>query len=89
MGYVHASSIELAIRYLLPILQAEKAVNYSRFYDGTDECCAQLRASLGVDPDHDHAELLMDLAVAQLQDNGVVRRVDLDDKLSDGENDYR
>ena len=88
MGYVAASSIEKAIRYLLPILQTETWVKYSRFYDGTDKCHDMLSASLGVD-DFDCAELLMDLAAYQLEELGIVRRVDLEEKLSDGENDYR
>lgn len=91
MGYASADRIEKAVRFLIPILRAEKWVKYSRFYDGTDECHGRLCASLGEDPDYDEdeAEVLMDLAVEQLLELGVVRRVDLDEKLSDGENDYR
>ena len=89
MGYACAGRIEKAVRFLLPILQAEKWVTYSRFYDGTDECHRRLCASLGEDPDCSEAEVLMDLAVDQLLELGVVRRLDLDEKLLDGENDYR
>jgi hypothetical protein len=88
MGWVYAGNIEKAVRHLLPILETEKCVRYSRFYDGTDECHEGLNASLGVD-DYDCAELLMDLAAYQLEELGIVRRVDLEEKLSDGETDYR
>jgi hypothetical protein len=88
MGHVYAHNIEKAVRFLLPILQSEKCVNYSRFYDGTGECHDKLSATLEVD-DYDCAELLMDLAAYQLEELGIVRRIDLEAKLADGENDYR
>ncbi len=89
MGYVHASSIAKAVQHLLAILETEKSVRYSRFYDGTDECHENLRAALEDDDELGSPELLMDLAAAQLEELGIVRRVDLEDKLADEENDYR
>jgi hypothetical protein len=88
MGYVYAHNIEKAVRFLLPILESEKSVNYSRFYDGTAECHDKLSATLEVD-DYDCAELLMDLAAYQLEERGIVRRIHLDAELADGEKDYR
>jgi hypothetical protein len=89
MGYVSASEIEGAVNYLLPILQAENSVKYSRFYDGTDECHDNLQRDIAPDNKLLSPELLIDLAVAVLEEHGVVRRVELDEKLFDDEKNYR
>lgn len=89
MGYIDASEIEGAVRYLLPILQAEKSVRYSRFYDGSEECSEKVRRDVAPGNDLISVELLIDLAVDALEEHGVVRRVELDELLADGEKDYR
>ncbi len=98
MGYSYANHIEKAGRHLLGILMAEGSVRYSRFYDGEDETHEALLRGMGYGPALDGTaeddyvpecpERLMDLAVAQLERQLVVKTTDLEDLLADGNEDY-
>jgi hypothetical protein len=98
MGYSYANEIEQAAKYLLQLLKAEGSVRYSRFYDGLDETQEALLRGMGYGSalagtsEEDYVpecpEHLMDLAVAQLERQRVVRTTDLEDLLADENNDY-
>ena len=92
MGTASSCFIENAARYLLSVLETREWVDYSTFYDGTEATEERLRQAVEPDPDEGDSqspELMMDLAVGQLMEQGIVDRTKLDSKLSDGENDYR
>ena len=91
MGTAGRGFIENAARYLLSVMESREFVDYSTFYDGTEETEERLRQAVEPDPDEDcqSPELMMDLAVDLLEEQGIVKRDDLDTELSDGQKDYR
>jgi hypothetical protein len=46
MGYAQAGYIENAAKYLLSTLETHESVDYSAFYDGTDETAERLQPSV-------------------------------------------
>ena len=94
MGTAYEQNIERAGRYLLGLLKSEAAVCFSRFFDGSDETQADLIKGVGFEP-HDEDDLsdcpeaIMDAAVAQLEQGGMVRTEELSELLADEHNDYR
>jgi hypothetical protein len=98
MGYSYANNIEKAGLYLLSLLRIEQRVRFSRFYDGTDETEEALLRGMGYGPaidgvaedDYvpDNAATLMDLAAAELEQGGIVKKAMLEDLLEDGHQDY-
>lgn len=82
------TSAQRAGDHLLGLLKSEGRVCYSRFYDGSDEAARRLREVCGCTSDIVSAELLMDIAAGQLEEQGVARLVTLHNRLADGENDY-
>ena len=89
MGLSPAHLIEKAAEFLMRELTSQDKLNYSRFYDGTDKTHQWLLKELGLEGDWYSAEHLIDLAAAELADMGIVRTIELNSKLSDGEPDYR
>ena len=91
MGTAYGHYIENAARYLLSVLETRDWVDYSTFYDGTETTAERLRQAVEPNPDDNSQspELMMDLAVGQLTEQGIVEFIELDSKLSDEENDYR
>lgn len=96
MGFAHPSDIEKAGKFLLSLLfgSDKGAVNYSTFYDGTEETAellARMFSNDGHDLDflNDHGCILIDHAVDQLEEAGLLERTWLTTKLADGEPDYR
>ena len=87
MGSAYHKHIEGAGKYLLTVLMRRSEVQYSEFFDGSDEAHRLLLENIG-SPDVDYPELLMDLAVYQLEDLGIVEKFELDERLVDGEPDY-
>lgn len=85
--------------YLLEVLKAEKAVNYSRFYNEAPETEERLIADVlpfvsdseyCTDEDlREEAHVMLDFAAWQLEDLGMVRITFLDETLIDGEHDFR
>lgn len=88
MGYLPASVIEQAGQYLLCVLQAKNEVDYSFFYDGSDEAHQRLNDATGLD-DWYGAEGVVDEAAYQLAEAGYVSIRPLDSKLADDEQDYQ
>lgn len=94
MGYSDATVIKDAGNYLLTVLLNDNSVPYSRFYDGKDETHFQLCEAIGLLDDDGEvddwysAEQLIDLAVAQLEEQGIVTIETLTAKLADGYDDY-
>ena len=87
MGYSYAHNISKAADYLLEILCSEIHVDYSRFYDGSEETEERLREEMGVD--RESVCSLIDLAAIQLEEQGIVKTTALDVKLADEHPDYR
>lgn len=87
MGSVYHEDIERAGKYLLSLLRQYGQVQYLELYDGSDEAHQRLLQNIGAD-EREHPELLMDLAAYQLEEMGIVERVELDERLVDGEPDY-
>ena len=74
MGYSYAHNIEKAADYLLEILCSEIRVDFSHFYDGSEETEERVRVGIGVDSPCS----LIDLAVIQLEEQGIVKTTVLD-----------
>lgn len=90
MGYLYASAIERGAKHVLGLLQRERKLTYRRFYDGTNETAQQLEQAVVPEEARgwDSAELIIDVAVAQLEAQGLVETQTLDDDLADGEKNY-
>ena len=88
MGYSDAEVIRDAADYLLGVLLDSQELAYSTFYDGTDNTHDELMKSIGLEDEWYSAERLIDLAVVQLEEQGIVRTEKLASKLADDENDY-
>lgn len=88
MGMSPDSAIRDAGEYLLNRLLQSTSLPYSTFYDGSDATADQLERSLGLEDTWYSAEQLIDLAVSQLEYQGIVRTETLTTKLADGEDDY-
>ncbi len=82
------SPIDRARAHLLDILGREGKVRYSRFYNANPDPEAELRALFGLEYESDSAAVLMDDAVWDLKQAGLVTTADLPERLMDGESDY-
>ena len=92
MGYLPGEIIKSGGDYLLSILKWEPQIEYCRFYDGTEETRKRLRERLGLseeDADWYSVELIMDLAVSQVEEMEFVEVTELEELLADGEPNYR
>ncbi len=90
MALSPAHAIEVAADYVLDILREHRKITYRQFYDGTDDTATKVDQAI-VSPDCRgwySAEGLIDIAVAQLEQQGVVETTQLDDVLPDGEPNY-
>lgn len=91
MGFTNASIIELGAKHLLSVLASESSIRYSRFYDGSEETSRQLEDAIGLDPESRgwySVEHIIDLAVYELSEQGIVGTNNLDETLVDGEPNY-
>jgi hypothetical protein len=91
MGYSYACNIERAGTHLLSLLKIEGTVQYSRFYDGSEETALALAKAMGFDEEEAEwncPEHLMDLAAGELERAGIVVTGKLPDKLTDGYTNY-
>jgi hypothetical protein len=91
MGYTNADVIELGAKHLLSILVHESPIRYSRFFDGSEKTSRKLENAIGIEPARRGwypVEHIMDLAVYELSDQGIVQTKSLNEKLVDGEPDY-
>ena len=76
-------------KYLLDRLLDATKLPYSTFYDGTDATHDQLTKSVGLEDDGWYSpEHLVDLAVYELEEQGIIETEELATTLEDGENDY-
>jgi hypothetical protein len=86
-------------KYLLDVLKAEKTVRYSRFYNEAPETVERLVAgALPFVRDleacdatllEEQGHVMLDFAAWQLEDLGIVRLTFIDEKLIDGEPDFK
>lgn len=91
MAYTNASVIEMGAKHLLSLLAMESLVRYSRFYDGSEETSLKLEEAIGIEEECRGwycAEIIMDFAIHQLAEQGIVESKELDEKLADGQKDY-
>jgi hypothetical protein len=88
MGWYPGHIIEKAAAFLLDELAQRSPRRYSEFYDGEDKTHDRLLEVLGLDDEYCSAELGLDLAVFVLENEGLVEKDDLAEKLADGEPDY-
>lgn len=88
MGTFPADYIEQAGKFLLDRLLAAGKLPYSTFFDGTDETHEQLVKSIGLEDDYYAPEHLLDLAAYELEEQEIVEREPLTERLVDGEEDY-
>ena len=89
MGCVSAERIDRAVPVIFQKLQGNGIFLYSEIYDGSERTHQELNMNLGADDHHCPAEILVDLAVFQLENAGFLETEPLGTKLADGENDYR
>ena len=82
------SPLELARAHLMEILAGEGTVRYSRFYNPNPDPEAGLRVLFGLERESDSAAVLMDDAVWDLKQAGLVTTADLPERLMDGNPDY-
>lgn len=84
MGYTYSDAIERAAYHVLELLRQRSELPYSTFYDGTEETSEELERILECEcPAH-----ALDLAVAQLEEQGVVETETRNELLADEEQDY-
>lgn len=91
MAVTDAQEIEKGAKYLLSILAQESPVRYSRFYDGSEDTSQKLADGIGIEEeckDWYCAERIIELAVYELSEQGIVETRKLDELLTDGERDY-
>ena len=90
MEYISTKTgVERAGRYLMDLLKTEPLIRYSRFYDGTVETAKALNRTLGLDEnDWPPEEGLMNWAIDELEEVGLVKTEDLPNILADGYSDY-
>jgi hypothetical protein len=69
MGYMNDQYIKNAANHLLDILKNESLVNFSRFYDGTEETDNKMAKIIGTED----ASVAMDCAIIQLIDQRIVK----------------
>ena len=89
MGYVNASQLEKPGGYVLSKLRENPSIRYSQhFYDG-GELEQQTAREMGLDDyDAEIVACLVDFAVGQLEDQGLVTTKELEELMADGEKDY-
>lgn len=90
MGLSPAHMIEGAADYVLRILRDQRQITYRQFYDGTNDTATKIEQAIVSDEGRGwySAEGLIDIAVSQLEQQGVVETTPLDDILADGEPNY-
>lgn len=88
MGYIPAEPLTKTGQVVLALLHERRRVEYNYFYDGSDERHETLTKELGLDDDWISPELLVDEAVGQLAQAGLIETRDLEAKLADDETDY-
>lgn len=93
MGYANSHDVACAGNYLLSLLASEDRINYSRFYNDSDETQSRLLEGMGYsDPDDEDAPecpaVYMDIAVGQLVSSGIVTTRETGDLLPDEEPNY-
>ena len=66
---MHVEYIKNAANHLLNILKNESLVNFSRFYDGTEETNNKMAKIIGAEG----ASIAMDCAIIQLIDQRIVK----------------
>ncbi|MDC0936267.1 hypothetical protein OAS39_08255 [Pirellulales bacterium] len=90
MRPVHEEQLIGPARYVLRSLDSCLAVRYSkRFYDGSLALHEQLINEIGVTSEEDAAQIesLLDEAIDQLEEQGIVKITPLDTNLADGDKD--
>lgn len=88
MGWCYANEIQKAGGLVLATLRAEGTVRCSRFYDGTERTHHAMTRAAGLTDDEPPVELLIELAVGQLEHAGLVTTCELEEKLADRQPDY-
>jgi len=68
---MHQEYIKNAANHLLEILKYESAVNFSRFYDGTEE--TNIKMAMIIGSQEDAGACAMDCAIIQLIDQRIVK----------------
>lgn len=91
MGAVYGSQIEKPGEYVLSLLRESPSIIYSKhFFDGTEELQKRIVREMELDEDlADQVACLVDIAVWQLADQGLVTTTKLEEFMTDGEHDYR
>lgn len=88
MGAIHKDSLERAARYLIQVLNEHGGrVHFNYFYDATEVPFLKLRRGIGATEEEgywDCAELVLEVAAAELERQGYLVRIDLDEELADG-----
>lgn len=92
MGAIYAQNVSDAANFLLVFLARaeQKCVEYSYFYDGTEDRAKDLREWLGLSAvtADGVAEHTLDVAIFQLEEEGLISKYTLRYKLSDDEPDF-
>jgi len=88
MGYVSAEQIQKAGDYLLKIMAKDGNLIFSDIYDATDECHELLVQAMKLEHERCPAEILVHLAVWELETEGLIERTEFDESLPDGETNY-
>ncbi len=89
MGYVSKSRVEHVALFLIELLKEKGSVDFDYFYDGTDETEMKLNKALEYPKDDEESVILMDIAISELEDMGIVETKQLSSKLADDEFNYR
>ena len=90
MGWVYRHSLGQASKHVLNVLKEKTTIRYSdHYYDGTTELHERVAKEMGFEETyHDEFPILVDIAVGQLEREGLVATEILTETMSDGEPDY-
>jgi hypothetical protein len=87
MGWYPGHIIEKAAVFLMDELAQRSPRRYSEYYDGQDKTHDHLREALGLEDDWYPAEIGLDLAIIVLENESLVEKYQVNEKLADGEPD--
>lgn len=87
MGYLYKHQQEKASKYIFECLKGKDYLDFDFFYDGTEKTGQKNIEALG--GEYDNATAIIDITIIQLNSMGVIEIEELEEKLADGEYNFR
>lgn len=89
MGYVSKNVVEHVALFIIELLKEKEHVDFDFFYDDTAETLVKLNKALKYPEEDVESVVLVDIAISELEDMGIVETEQLSSKLADDEFNYR